>query len=203
MFDRHVVSLFLPRIEKLFSEMDLAYSEASSAYGFICSGCSDNCCEERFFHYTLIEQLILTEGLYTISKKEIAGIFKRSAETLERYAIHDPQSSAVRVMCPLNTGRLCMLYKFRPMICRLHGIPHIVRKEGGREQKFPGCGEFEQGKKMDKRAADYVFDRTVLYGKMAALEIDLRKALNFRGDVRKTVAEIIKDFRNGMAPPFE
>jgi hypothetical protein len=103
---------------------------------------------------------------------------------------HDNQE-AVRLMCPLNVDTRCILYPYRPMICRLHGIPHELKKPGQPGIAGPGCGTF------DSRCGHkpYIpFDRTSIYRDMAELESDLRQATRFQDKIRMTIAEIILDF---------
>lgn len=174
--------------------MDRAYSGAAAVYGFQCPGCAENCCEERFFHYTLVEHAYFMKGFYSLSGVYRSLIFQKAGDVLGRYAAQD-QRPGMRVMCPLNFNGLCSLYEYRPMICRLHGIPHRMKKEDGPEQGFPGCHEFETHIAPGKRE-DAVFDRTEFYSAMAAIEIDLRRTLDFRGSYKKTVAAMIADMKN-------
>jgi len=94
----------------------------------------------------------------------------------------------VRLMCPLNFDAVCILYPYRPMICRLHGIPHELHKPGQNPVYGPGCETF------DCRCGDkgyFKFDRTPFYRDMAALEQEARKTLGLAEKIRMTVAEMI------------
>jgi len=105
---------------------------------------------------------------------------------------HDNQE-AVRLMCPLNVDTRCMLYAYRPMICRLHGIPHELKKPGQPGIMGPGCDTF------DRRCGHkpYIpFDRTPVYRDMAKLEQAVRQATRFRDKIRMTVSEMILDFHS-------
>jgi Fe-S-cluster containining protein len=120
----------------------------------------------------------------------------RAEEAKRTYQLQDLHGGSGRVMCPLNFNGLCGLYDHRPMICRLHGIPHRLHKPGGPEQKGPGCGRFHK----ETQAGDHYgheFDRTEFYSGMAAIEIGLRRRLNFRGRYRKTIADMVLDILNG------
>ena len=83
-----------------------------------------------------------------------------------------------------------MLYEQRPMICRLHGIPHALHQPGGRTLTGPGCDDFYR---QCGRGSTTSLDRTPLYTAMADLEYRLREKLNYREKIKRTVAEIIVD----------
>jgi Fe-S-cluster containining protein len=95
-------------------------------------------------------------------------------------------------MCPLNREGRCVLYAHRPMICRLHGIPHALRRPDGRVLTGPGCDDYaaQCGPVVKAR-----LDRTPLYTAMAQVERELRQALGFEGKTKMTIAEMILDDR--------
>ncbi len=96
---------------------------------------------------------------------------------------------AIRLMCPLNVDTRCILYTYRPMICRLHGIPHELKKPGQPGIKGPGCGTF------DSRCGQqpYIsFDRTPVYRDMATLEQDVRRSMDFTAKIKMSVAQMIR-----------
>ncbi len=79
------------------------------------------------------------------------------------------------------------------MICRLHGLPHELKKPGTPEGDLnknrvisPGCnaGEFN-----DK---SYIqFDRTIFYQKMVQIEISYRQQFNNYSKINETVAQML------------
>ncbi len=151
-----------------------------------------SCCEERFSHYTLAEHLYLIEGMGSLDADTAAEVLSRAEDAVGLYRLHDLQGSPERVLCPLNFAGLCRLYEYRPMICRLHGIPHRVRKPDGSEQTGAGCHRFAE-EVIPAGPAEPVLDRTEWYSGMAALEIELRRLVGLTGRRRKTVAEMIID----------
>ncbi|MEW6108175.1 MAG: hypothetical protein AB1632_03250 [Nitrospirota bacterium] len=191
-FNNRAIPPFIERIKSLYSSMDIAYSEAAAYYGFGCAGCGDNCCEERFYHYTLAEHIYLMAGFSSLEEDMKKEVIAGTEEVMQIYGLHDSKGIVKRVMCPLNFDGLCILYEYRPMICRLHGIPHVIKKTGQPEQKGPGCHKFDE-EIIPKNLPHYEFDRTGFYTEMAAIEIDIRRALNFRSRYRKTVAGMIID----------
>ena len=73
-------------------------------------------------------------------------------------------------MCPANVDGLCMIYRHRLMICRLHGVRHRLSGPSG-VRDFPGCWRFEEGAASQDGPAP-VLDRTPLYRRLAALEME-------------------------------
>ena len=74
------------------------------------------------------------------------------------------------------------------MICRLHGIPHELRKPGQPAVRVPGCDAFtDRFKEKDY----FKFDRTPLYMEMAGLGKELREAVGFSEKIKMTVADMV------------
>jgi len=189
-FLKGTLSPYVLKIKDLYSSMDAAYARAAEYYGFRCGGCSESCCEERFYHYTIAEHLYLIEGMDSLDRETAGEVLVRAEGAVGLYRLHDLRGGPERVPCPLNFNSLCRLYEYRPMICRLHGIPHRLRKPGGSEQTGPGCRRFAE-EIATAGLSEPMFDRTEYYSGMAALEIELRRLVNFNGRCRKTVAEMV------------
>ena len=115
----------LSKLKALYAEMDRQYEHAASHYGFICSGCDDNCCRTRFYHHTFLEYLYIIDGFNRLSAE-----IKRETRNRARKVCNqmNEENTPFGQMCPLNFEGRCILYIHRPMICRLHGIPHELRK---------------------------------------------------------------------------
>jgi hypothetical protein len=94
-------------------------------------------------------------------------------------------------MCPLNDSGRCELYEYRPMICRLHGIPHVLRRPDGSKTAGPGCDTFER--ECGSRS-DAVLERTPHYRALAALEQEFRRVMGVVKGPKLTVAEMIVQF---------
>ena len=94
-------------------------------------------------------------------------------------------------MCPLNRNGLCLLYAYRPMICRLHGIPHQVQRPGLSVLNAPGCDIFAE---QCQEKENFKFDRTPFYIEMAELERGLKQAVGITHKIKMTVAQMIKTF---------
>ncbi|MGB2688239.1 MAG: hypothetical protein WBC36_04575 [Desulfobacterales bacterium] len=190
----HTFAPFLKRLTKIFASMDQKYQEAAEYYGFNCKGCEDNCCLTRFYHYTLIEYLYIKEGFHRFENKKQVEVKQRSLAVCRKTDEADKKGKPVQQMCPVNFGSLCVLYPYRPMICRLHGIPHELQRPDQGILNSPGCAAFAlkcHGKKRFK------FDRTPFYMQMAALEKEMKQAVGVTQKIKMTVAQMIVTFGDG------
>lgn len=177
--------------------MENAYEAVADAYGFKCAGCEDNCCLTRFYHHTLVEYLYLYLGYSKLSGDEQARL-KQAADRVSRETTAaDERGEPARSMCPLNIEGRCTLYRYRPMICRLHGIPNEIQRPGGSPVRGPGCGDFDR---QCGHQSYIPFDRTPLYREMARCEQALREKLDFREKIRLTVAQMISEFPTEKDP---
>lgn len=187
----HTFAPFLKRLKKIFELMDQKYQEAADYYGFNCKGCEDNCCLTRFYHYTLVEYLYIKEGFHRLEDKKQVEVKQRSLAVCQEYDEADRKGTPVKPMCPVNFENLCALYPYRPMICRLHGIPHELQRVSQGILNSPGCGTFAlkcHGK------AQFKFDRTSFYMQMAALEREMKQAVGMTQKIKMTVAQMIVTF---------
>jgi hypothetical protein len=183
-----LMDAFLDRLAEIFAAMDQEYARAIEHYRFQCDGCTDNCCLTRFHHHTYLEYCYLSLGLESLTRPQKAEILERAGKICRETDEADEKGMPVRLMCPLNDNSLCTLYPYRPMICRMHGIPHELQKPGYEAIHVPGCDTF------DKRCADkryYKYDRTPFYMKMARLEKEFKQMLGVDGKIKMTVAEMI------------
>jgi len=189
MFDQY--NEFFNDLKSLYAQMEQEYDKVAGAYEFHCAGCSDNCCLTRFFHHTLVEFLYLRKGFSDLDETIQEDIRHRAVEVNEKVKQAEDSGNVPRVMCPLNRKGLCVLYEYRPMICRLHGIPHEFVHPVKNKILGPGCHEFDAqcGKK------EYIaFNRTPFYRKMAQLENRIREKGGISEKFKKTVAQmLVKD----------
>ncbi len=179
---------FFKRLSTLYAHMDTAWTAAADHYGFHCQGCVDNCCETEFYHHTHMEKHYLLAGLKTLDPGTAEKIQTRAAMVCKQRTHAKKTGETVRVMCPLNSQGLCQLYDFRPMICRLHGIPHELQRPGSPAIQGPGC---ETGDPLFSAASYHKFDRTPFYADMASIEMEYRTAIKNPGKIRETIAEML------------
>jgi Fe-S-cluster containining protein len=78
-------------------------------------GC-DSCC--RHLSIFAVEAQALREALLAVSRQE-ASLIKQKAE------LAGPDGP-----CPLLHDGLCLLYQARPIICRTHGLPLLISRDG-------------------------------------------------------------------------
>lgn len=179
----------IPRLVELYGQMDVAYSEASRQAGFSCDGCDGiKCCTVDLIVHTFAEMLYLRRGFSALDEAFRLEIKNRLRDILEAKAA-DPLGGSYRdAVCVLNFEGKCILYDYRPMICRLAGIPHIISRPNSTQTKSVGCQRFEN----DIRPAfpHILIDRTFFYKKMAEIEIAVIQELGRRTN-SLTVAEIL------------
>ncbi len=167
-------------------------------------GCAD-CCH-ALFDLTLIEALYIKaryDEKFSDSEaarhelNERANEADRKIYKLKRRAFKDHQAgkseneileemSVERVRCPLlNAKDQCDMYEFRPITCRLYGIPTVI---GGRAHTC-GLSEFKQGQSYPTVKLDAIhqtlykisFELTLAleskYPKLAEMLVPLSMAL--------------------------
>lgn len=190
----HKYNHFFNELISLYDLMDQAYDSVAGAYGFECSGCHDNCCMTRFFHHTHIEFLYLHKGFAGLPENLRDEIRQQAAVVNEKVCQAEKDGRISRVMCPLNRDGRCVIYEYRPMICRLHGIPHELQHPVRGRMPGPGCHEFEA---KCGRMPYVEFDRTPFYQQMAGLERRVREITGSSDRFKKTVSEmLVEDIGN-------
>lgn len=180
------------QLADLFRAMDAAWNKTAAEYEFQCAGCEDNCCLSLFYHHTHIENAYLWHGFETLSPQARAEILARAREYLtETFGPDDsatPDPTSRKIPCPLLLDGRCRLYAYRPMICRMHGLPHELHRPGGQVMKGPGC---DAGTFNEKPYAP--FDRTPYYREMAAIEMRFRATEGKTEKIRATIAHMLLD----------
>lgn len=160
-------------------------------YDFNCTGCEDNCCSSRFYHYTLLEYLCVMEGYIDLKQKKREDVKRNALEVCQQSEQADDRGLPVKLMCPLNYSGLCLIYEYRPMICRLHGISHELHIPGRDIVYGSGCEDFTR---QSRGKQPFNLDRTPIYIEMAELERDLREHLGVTRKIKMTLAQMIKSF---------
>ena len=186
------VQPFLDKLRSIYADMDREYSKAAAYYSFDCTACQDICCQTRFYHHTYLEYLFVLEGFKSQSPALQTEIKARALNVIQQAAELDRDRKPVRLMCPLNDEKLCILYPHRPMICRLHGIPHELQKGADKRILGPGCETFDS---MCSEKRYLKFDRTPFYRSMAVLENQPRQTSGITGRIKMTIAEMLFSFR--------
>jgi Fe-S-cluster containining protein len=175
---------------EIYAAMDHAYSGVADQLGFVCSGCEENCCCSRFYHYTYLEYFYLLEGVNQLEPVLRLSV-RQSAAKVRQEDLVKKNGGRNRPTCPLNLEGRCSVYPYRPMICRLHGIPHKLERPGQEVLCGPGCETFEQGRRKQN---DIRLDRTPFYRQLAELERKLKQEAGVDLKIKMTIAEMIISF---------
>lgn len=176
------LSPFLQRLGVLYDQMDAAYRAAAEPAGFVCRGCARNCCRSLFFHHTYAEWVYLQSGLEALPLARRQALAAAARDYLVRKQPGDG------LFCPLGDADRCSLYDHRPMICRLHGLPHVLVRPDGCQVEGPGCDDYYRQRGPVVASA---LNRTPFYAAMAALEKELRHAIGLSARLKMTVAEMV------------
>lgn len=187
-FSVRIMTRYQEQIKALFESMDQAYETVAARYGFHCEGCEENCCQTRFHHHTVTEYLYIMEGVRQLTEVQQEAAVRRANQVVEKTRLAENTGQPVRIMCPLNENEMCLVYPWRPMICRLHGLPHELCGPGGRISKGVGCRQFDS----QTKGKPYVrFDRTPIYKEMAFLEREIRQVAGVTKKIKMTIAEML------------
>ncbi len=152
----------------LYRRMETAYDAVARQLDFSCRGCPDNCCDSYFLHHTRIEWAYLREGLAQLAPEQQEEVRSRALVWREEEAAALAAGRRPAALCPINENGLCLLYRHRLMICRLHGVPSSLTFPNGRVEKFPGC--FRCQELTAERPAVPTVERASLLRELAILE---------------------------------
>lgn len=182
------ISNYLEELYGVYREIDSAYNEVARQYNFSCEGCEDNCCRTVFYHYSLIEYFGVLEGFDSLPEDKKKEALQRAREYVAELNRMRTKETEMKRMCPLNFEGLCIIYEYRPLICRIHGVPGVLKHPVKGTRLFGGCRRFEQlhGNENATR-----IDRTEFYTKIATIETRLRSEMDYMLKFQKTIAEMI------------
>ena len=105
-------------------------------------GCSSCCKPITLFP---VEAAAIWQGVDALSEE--------AAEKIRRYAA----AHADEDVCPLLCDHRCLIYSFRPVICRTHGLPILFTDNG--ERRVDYCPENLQGRESLPGSAVIDLDR--------------------------------------------
>lgn len=176
---------FTPLIN-LYAAMDADWQTRADQYDFQCNGCVDNCCKSLFYHHTHVEKEYLLFGFKRLPRNQQTAIKDLAKEYCDTTFKDTADIKSAKRLCPANEKGRCLLYQYRPMICRLHGIPHELNRPGYEPFRGPGCdaGGFDQ-------KAYITFDRTPYYREMTRIEMDFRQNQDRTDKIKLTIAQIL------------
>jgi hypothetical protein len=184
----------LQRMELIYQEMESEYDTIARELGFSCDGCPDNCCDSYFEHHTCAEWCYLLVGFGQLPPDEQQEILGRASAYQKACEEAIARGERPQVMCPLNRQGRCILYKYRLMVCRTHGVPARMTRPDGRLLSFPGCFRCQEvvaGRYQGEDELPYV-DRTPLLRKLALLENELLQGRrHLLPKIRLTIAQML------------
>jgi len=181
----------LQRYEALVEGADRAFERVREAYPSLVrckEGCAD-CCYAPFALFP-IEAAYLGERFRKLARSVRRSVFRR-AEAAEKelsrmlaemraQSIEDPFEGLARgrIRCPLlDPEDRCVLYVFRPITCRVYGIPTAIRGKG----RVCGKSGFKRGETYPTFHLDRVYD--TLY----TLSAELLEASGRKGEAAARV----------------
>ncbi len=179
----------IPRLRTLYRRMDQVYMAMAGEMGFSCLGCDGaTCCTVDLVLHTLVERVYLRRGFNALDPAVQERILVRAKEMVWEKD-RDPSGEAYRnLVCVLNERGMCVLYPFRPMICRLAGISHEFLRPDGRHIEGNGCGVFLRD--VQPAHPNARLDRTPLYQEMAEIETMALQSLRRSRQRPCTVSEL-------------
>ena len=170
-----VEGLLLKRLIRVYEQMETEYNKVAIRLDFTCNGCPDNCCDSYFEHHTYVEWSYLWLGFTRLPADKQKTILKRAEQYQEACTSAIESGQRPQVMCPLNEEGLCILYPYRLLVCRTHGVPASMTRPDGRKIDFPGCFRCQELVKEKGLGDNTVprMERTPLLRQLALIENDL------------------------------
>ena len=120
---------------------DIQAAQKSFAEFLNCGDETDGCCYQ-FFEVPLIEAIYVSNKMNRSLKSDVrkqvihdaVEVGQQTRKIKERFSAnevdgHDAGSMLAEdyartgILCPLNSDHRCMLYDYRPIRCRMHGLP--------------------------------------------------------------------------------
>ncbi|MBI5250414.1 MAG: hypothetical protein HY912_13050 [Desulfomonile tiedjei] len=192
----------IPRLSELYRTIDSTYGAAVHQVGFSCGGCDGvKCCTVDLTLHTFIEMLYLRRGFKTLESSIQLDILHRCRQIVKDKH-DDPWGDAYRsAVCAVNFGGLCSLYEYRPMICRLAGVPHFFARPDGSTTQSEGCSRYET--EIRSNHPELLMDRTQFYRGMASIELEIVRARGNRAQSRTVAETLVEENLEGWSPDFQ
>ncbi len=179
----------LPRLQDLHCSIDHAYKDIADSLGFTCKDCDGvKCCTVDLNLHTHVEMMLLRCGFQSLDSQTQKEVLARARAVVEAKRINPYGDDYRNAVCALNSRGLCILYEYRPMICRLAGIPHQITRPDGKIMLSGGCTRYKI--RIEPDFPDVRLDRTAFYRQMATIEINVIRCKGHRAET-KTISEVI------------
>jgi Fe-S-cluster containining protein len=195
---------YFEKYEKLVAQADQVFERIKKEYP-ACVNCKKGCtdCCYALFDLTLIEALYLNQKFKAAfgadaemmekANKADRAIFRIKKRAYKEVQENNKDEVAVlyemgreRIRCPLlNEREMCALYAFRPITCRLYGIPtaiqglgHSCGKSGFSEgESYPMVNMDKIFQQLQAISAEIVADIKTPYTKMDDMLVPVSMAL--------------------------
>ncbi|RJQ52708.1 MAG: YkgJ family cysteine cluster protein [Desulfobacteraceae bacterium] len=203
------LSCFFHKYESLVEVADQTFRRVSADFGE-CVTCKPGCCDccHAMFEVPLIEALSLHHRLHRaveVKKREAlvetAACTDRRIYRIKRTILKAPAvdrknellsaMSTERIRCPLlNNESRCELYEYRPITCRLYGIPTAIDGTG----QTCGFSRFKQGVRYPTVQLE------IFHRRLYEISLEVVYAL---GSSRASMAEMLVPVSTAMLTDFE
>lgn len=132
----HTLGQLLAELSSLRARADASFAQVAAAHpeAVACTSGCDDCCH-ALFDLSLLEALSLAVAFLELPRAERREVRRRGEKAAQIFdkaaaqALAAPLEermrllSQARVPCPLLSGGRCLLYRDRPLTCRLYGVP--------------------------------------------------------------------------------
>ena len=139
-------------------------------------GC-DSCC--RHLSVFAVEAAALHEAMRAVAEADAALIRQAAAH------------ATLQAPCPLLRNGLCLLYQARPIICRTHGLPLLISRDG--ESGVDFCPQ--NFRELSSIPGDAVIDLDRLNATLAAINVLYLQSFPPRAAHRGRGAAWVRPFR--------
>jgi len=192
------------RLQTIYEGLEQEYQGVAQQLRFSCTGCPDNCCDSYFLHHTYVEWAYLWVGFKKLELAKQKKLLQKSEDNIKKCNIAQNRDEYPQVMCPLNEEGLCVLYKYRLLICRTHGVPAVMIRPDGKKMQFPGCFRCQDivKRKYGNIQPPHV-QRTPFLRQLVSLESELlENRRHLMPKVRMTIAEMLVKGAPVIPVPF-
>lgn len=193
--------------EFLADEADTAFSKVEKEFGS-CVSCKQHCsdCCNAVFGLFLIEAAYIKQHFdrldpeikkQALLRSDKADMDLKRLEKILKTFENDPQMrdytlAKERIRCPLlDDDDNCILYSFRPITCRVYGIPTAIQGRG----RVCGKARFEKGTQYP------TFDLDGAYRRLYTLSKELLE--NMPGEENPDKASLLISVSTAIKSPLE
>lgn len=166
------------RLEELHARIDDFFVRVASRYpGELACGRGCGACCQAGLSVTALEASLLREGLEGLNEEKRRGLARRAGKPGESCPALEPDGG-------------CLLYRWRPLVCRTQGLPIRLRGEGTSE--LVACELNFTSRELDTVDGDCVLDQATLSTVLLALDAAYAAELGLPRGERFAMAELFR-----------